>query len=91
MDMKWNSLYIYTHTNHQVGKFVFYFLFYINPILSSICFLMSVDHFILTETTSFSVHQKFSESHRNMAMKPVKYYVVLCVCFIILYVCVVYL
>ena len=45
--------------------------------------------FLFTETNSFSVHQEFSR--RNMAMKPVKYYVVLCVCFIILYVCVVYL
>ena len=71
-------IYIYTQTTKLASSFFFFFSYKSNSfpnLLSDVRW-----PFLFTETNSFSVHQEFSHSHRNMAMKPVKYYVVLCVC-----------
>ena len=72
-------IYIYTQTTKLASSF-FFFPYKSNSfpnLLSDVRW-----PFLFTETNSFSVHQEFS--HRNMAMKPVKYYVVLCVCVCVL-------
>ena len=79
-------IYIYKQTTKLASSF-FFFPYKSNSfpnLLSDVRW-----PFLFTETNSFSVHQEFSR--RNMAMKPVKYYVVLCVCVCYNLICMCYL
>ena len=77
-------IYIYIHTNNQVGKFLLFFL--INPILSPICFLMSVDHFYLQKQIHFQCIRNSLTGIWQWNLSSTMWYCV-CVCYNLICMC----